>query len=105
MSDLRRRETMKISIDSDLEDLIPGFLENRQQDIQKLQAAMAAGDFETIRTLGHRMRGDGGGYGFHMISEIGQAIETAAQDKDTAEIVTRIDALTAYLERIEVVYE
>jgi len=106
MSDISRRlEKMKIPIDSDLQDLIPGFLENRQQDIQKLQAAMAAGDFDTIRTLGHRMRGDGGGYGFHMISEIGQAIEAAAQGKDRAEIATRVDALIDYLERIEVVYE
>ena len=100
-----RPDTLRISIDADLRDLIPGFLQNRRQDVCKLREAAAVGDFETIRTLGHRMRGDGGGYGFQMISEIGHALERAAIEKDTEDITIRVDELTLYLERIEVVYE
>jgi HPt (histidine-containing phosphotransfer) domain-containing protein len=105
MVERSRPDTLRISIDPDLQDLIPGFLQNRRQDIRKLQGAVAAGDFETIRTLGHRMRGDGGGYGFHMISEIGQALEKAAIEKNTEDITSRIEELIQYLECIEVVYE
>lgn len=94
-----------ISVDAGLRDLIPGFLNNRRHDIEQLRGAMAIEDFRTIRTLGHRMRGDGGGYGFHMISEIGQALEQAAQDKNATEIGRKITALIDYLDRIEVVYE
>lgn len=96
---------LRISIDPDLRDLIPGFLQNRRQDIQTLQEALTIGNFDTIRTLGHRMRGDGGGYGFHMISEIGHALEKAALEKNSDEITARVQELGTYLDRIEVVYE
>jgi hypothetical protein len=96
---------LRISVDPDLRDLIPGFLQNRRRDIEDLEKAVALGNFDTIRTLGHRMRGDGGGYGFHMISEIGQALEEAALEKNRHEIMARVQELTTYLGRIEVVYE
>lgn len=96
---------LRISIDPDLRDLIPGFLDNRRHDIEILREALAIGNFDTIRTLGHRMRGDGGGYGFHMISEIGRALEKAAGEKNSDEITERVHELTSYLGRIEVVYE
>jgi HPt (histidine-containing phosphotransfer) domain-containing protein len=100
-----QRGPLRISIDPDLRDLIPGFLQNRRQDIQTVQEALAIGNFDTIRTLGHRMRGDGGGYGFHMISEIGHALEKAALEKNSHEITARVQELSTYLDRIEVVYE
>lgn len=96
---------LRISVDPDLRDLIPGFLQNRRRDIEDLEEAVALRNFDTIRTLGHRMRGDGGGYGFHMISEIGQALEEAALKKNRPEIMARVQELTTYLGRIEVVYE
>jgi HPt (histidine-containing phosphotransfer) domain-containing protein len=105
MAPHHRPEALRVSIDPDLQELIPGFLQNRQHDIQQLQRAVAGGDFETIRTLGHRMRGDGGGYGFHPISEIGEALEKAAIEKNLAGIAVHIEELTQYLGRIEVVYE
>lgn len=98
-------DPLRISVDPDLRDLIPGFLQNRRRDIEDLEEAVALRNFDTIRTLGHRMRGDGGGYGFHMISEIGQALEEAALKKNRPEIMARVQELTTYLGRIEVVYE
>jgi HPt (histidine-containing phosphotransfer) domain-containing protein len=96
---------LRISIDPDIRDLIPGFLQNRNHDVQALQEAVAIGNFDRIRTLGHRMRGDGGGYGFHLISEIGHALENAAREKNSHEIIARVQELSTYLGRIEVVYE
>ena len=60
MAQANRPETVRISVDPDLRDFIPGFLHNRRRDIQTLLDAIAVGDFETIGTLGHRMRGDAG---------------------------------------------
>lgn len=98
-------DMVRVSIDPDLKDLIPGFLQNRRHDVQMLQEAVAIGHFDTIRTLGHRMRGDGGGYGFHPISDIGHALEKAAIERNTADITACIQELFTYLGRIEVVYE
>ena len=47
---------------------IPTYLENRQKDIQSIQAALAQGDYATIMRLGHGMKGSGGSYGFHHIT-------------------------------------
>lgn len=53
-----------VSIDSDLEEIVPLFLENRRRDVVTLRTAVAEDDLKTVRLLGHRMKGDGGGYGF-----------------------------------------
>jgi len=99
------KEPIRVAIDSDLKELIPGFLENRRNDVRRLHGALASLDFETMRTLGHRMRGDGGGYGFDGISSIGHAIERAATDRNIEDVTTAVEELTRYLDRLEVVYE
>ncbi len=94
-----------IKIDKDLEDLIPRYLENRRRDIELIQEAMGKSDFETIRVLGHSMKGSGGGYGFDAITEIGKLIEESTKKMDTEEISRQIEALSEYLDNINIVYE
>jgi len=94
-----------VLIDFELEDLIPGFLNNRRQDVFKLEAALADGDYDTIRIIGHSMKGAGGGYGFDTITDIGQALEAAAIEKNAQTLKDQIRILTHYLEHLEVRYE
>ena len=94
-----------VLIDPELEDLIPGFLNNRRQDVIKMQAALADGDYDTIRLLGHSMKGAGGGYGFDTITDIGQALEIAAIENNAQTIKDQIRILSHYLEHVEVRYE
>jgi HPt (histidine-containing phosphotransfer) domain-containing protein len=94
-----------VKVDSDLEDIIPGFLQHRQSDIEAILDALDKGDYETIRILGHNMKGAGGGYGFEVITDIGSAIEEAAKINDAAEIKRSSNELSRYLERIEIVFE
>ena len=93
-----------IHADIDLEDLIPGFLENRRKDIIEIESLLVSGDYETIQRLGHSMKGSGGGYGFDKITDIGMHIEQAAKAKNTPEICTQMETLSEYLDRVEVVY-
>lgn len=97
-------ERIMVKIDPDLAELIPGYLENRTQDILHILEALERADFETIRTLGHGMKGSGGGYGFAAITEIGKAIETAAKEGNAGAIREGVESLRSYLERVEVVY-
>jgi HPt (histidine-containing phosphotransfer) domain-containing protein len=97
-------EKIVVRLDPDLEPLVPRFLENRRKDFTAIQAALQREDFEEIRLLGHRMRGDGGGYGFHAISEIGTALERASARRDAREIRRHAGALLDFIERVEVVY-
>ena len=93
-----------VRIDRDLEDIVPIFLANRQKDVQTLRRALADADFSTIQMLGHRMKGDGGGYGFPQISEIGTAMELAAERHDSPASEQHIVQLEEFLARVQVVY-
>ena len=93
-----------VEVDADLEDLIPGFLERRQQDIRSLREALAKDDFEQIRQLVHTLKGVGGGYGFDAITSISQQIQLAAENGRSEEIEAELVILANYLERVEVVY-
>ena len=92
-------------VDSDLKELIPGFIENRWQDTHVIVACVELKDYETIRGLGHDMKGSGGGYGFDTITDIGRSLEQAAKDENPTEILKLAKGLITYLEVVEIVYE
>lgn len=104
-SALKQEEKITVHVDPEIVDLIPGFLENRRKDIKAMDEALRQGDFETIRMLGHSMKGAGGSYGFDAVTDIGKALEEAA-NKNNAEVIQRsVGELAAYLDRVEVIYE
>ena len=98
-------ETITVKVDKDLEDLIPGFMRRRHEDVQLLQASLTAGDLEKIRATGHSMKGTGGGYGFDELSQIGAGLEQAAAAKDADEIGRLIGRLERYLEAVKIEFE
>jgi HPt (histidine-containing phosphotransfer) domain-containing protein len=91
-------------IDQGLEEIVPGFLENRRRDVQTLEAALQENNLAQIQLIGHRMRGDGGGYGFDAISTMGAALEQAAAREDRDAIRRHIAELIDFLDRVIVVY-
>jgi len=97
------RNKIIVHVDADIEELIPGFLQNRHRDVKTIIYALEYGDYETIKLLGHSMRGSGNGYGFQEITKIGKSIEMAAKDRNSEEIKKWIGELSSYLERVEVV--
>ena len=98
-------EKIRIRIDSDLQDLIPGYLENRGKDLLVYQQALEKDNFDAIALLGHSMKGSGGGYGFNDLSTIGRAIEKAAKNRDKESVRQSIIDLTDFLKKLEVVYD
>jgi CheY-like chemotaxis protein len=103
-ADGRRGARVVAHVDAELEDLMPAFLENRRRDVIRFREALAEGDYESIRILGHTLKGGGGGYGLDTITRIGRAIENAARERKTENIKKHIDELSHYLEHVEVVY-
>lgn len=98
-------EKIIVNIDPDLEELIPGFLENRIKDIEILKNAAGQGDLAALKSVGHSLKGVGGGYGFAKITELGAGIEASAKINDMERINQLISDLTDYLQRIEVKYQ
>ena len=57
-------EPIIVTVAKDLEDLVPTFMKNRAKELDTLRTALAGGDFEQLRQIGHRMKGVGNSYGF-----------------------------------------
>lgn len=94
-----------VRADPEIADLIPDFLEMRQEDVKAIFKALEKNDFKTISILGHSMKGSGGGYGFNRISAIGDFLEAAADKKDPEQCANVANLLSDYLANVEVVYE
>ncbi len=103
-SDTAAPQRITVTIDRDLEEIVPTFLANRTRDLETLRTSVSVQDYETIRVLGHRLKGDGGGYGFPALSEMGGAMELAAGRHDQPAIERIIAQLQDYLARVTVVY-
>ena len=86
-----------------LADVIPGFLQNRRQDVIAIMDALDRGDFETVESLGHGMKGAGGSWGFQAITDIGAALEHAAESADTDASRKWVGELSRFLDRVEIV--
>ncbi len=94
-----------VFIDPDLQDLIPGFLENRSRDIGKLQTALEQSDLDTLKSIGHNLKGVGGGYGFQEISQLGAEIESSAKNGSIENISVFIIKFKDYLNNLEVKFQ
>ena len=85
-------------IDEELARRRPLFLDHRREDLTRLQDAIERGDSEYVRTLGHRIKGLAGSYGFPDIGLAGAQLELAANDRDFAamrRIVVQLAGLLA----------
>lgn len=98
-------DALNVKVSKDIEDLIPVFLANRKKEVETLRAALAAGDFEQLRQVGHRMRGVGHSYGFDRVSTLGKEIEDGARNNDKAALEALIAAYGHYLSNLRVSYE
>lgn len=90
-----------IRIDAEIWDLVPEYLERRRGDLRALRTALGADDLQTLRVLGHKMRGSGASYGFARISELGRSLEQAACEGDLDGARAQVDALASHLAAIE----
>lgn len=94
-----------VRVASELQPLIPRFLANRRTEIASLERAVERRDAETLRRIGHCLKGVGGGYGFDEITRIGAQIEGYAKEGNGEAARPLIDALKRYLENVEVRFE
>lgn len=77
----------------DFPQLIPGYLQRREQDIVELRKLARETQFEAIAFLAHKLKGNGAAYGFPAISRIGTDLETAARSQDLRRVEFLIEQL------------
>ncbi|MHB1193640.1 MAG: Hpt domain-containing protein [Longimicrobiales bacterium] len=96
------RDPIPIGVDEEIIDLLPTFIANRWKDIEIAGKALQDEDFEALRCMGHTMKGSGGGYGLAEVARLGQEIEAAAKEGDSARISHLLETLQDFLERVQV---
>ena len=94
-----------VSVDKDLEEIMPGFLQNRQKDLFELDEALGKNDIESIKVIGHKLAGNAGGYGLPDLGKLGAQLEEACIQQDVDTIKNLIQSIKEYLEKLEIVYE
>jgi PAS domain S-box-containing protein len=97
-----RLDAIHVRTDPMYADLIPGFLQNRRRDAISMVEALDWGDFATVESIGHSMRGAGSSYGFPAITDIGAALEIAAASADAIASRKLVDELSGYLDGVEI---
>ena len=91
-----------VRIDADFKEIIPEFLNNRRQDIATIETCLDEKDYETIRVIGHSMKGSGASYGFRQITEIGKAIEDGAKKISDQIIEQNTQELSEFMDNLHV---
>lgn len=100
-----REERIIVHVDANLEALLPGFLKDWQEEVRAMRQALEKNNYETIRKIGHDMKGIGGSCGLDEITDMGSGLADGAKAMDQESIRKNLDTLSGYLERVEFVYE
>jgi HPt (histidine-containing phosphotransfer) domain-containing protein len=92
-------------LEKDLEQLVKRFLHRKESEMQRLREALTMADFETIRALGHDLKGAGEGFGFPELSILGAKFELAAKARDAELLTVHIATMERYLKRLQVHFD
>jgi HPt (histidine-containing phosphotransfer) domain-containing protein len=98
-----RRDPILLRVKSKSADRIPAYLQNCRQNAIVMLDALGRVDFETVTILGHQMRGSGAMFGFQAITNIGAALQQAAESADTDASRKWVDELSNYLDGVETI--
>lgn len=90
-----------VMVDPDIQDLVPRFLENQRDNVELVRELLAKRDFDSVRRIGHNMKGTGKGYGFEVLSAHGAALEHAASRSQGEDVERIASELADYLSQVE----
>jgi len=90
-----------VTVDPDIQDLVGHFLENQQTNAALVLELADQRDFESVRRIGHNMKGTGKGYGFEIISSHGASLEQAASRSQADDVKRVAKELADYLAQVK----
>ncbi len=96
---------IEVTISARLKEIMPIYLQRRRADLKSLRTAADAMDYSSIQTIGHMMKGSGAGYGLQRVSELGAAIEAAADAHEAGAVKSATSALEEYLDALQIRWE
>lgn len=94
-----------VEVDEGLSDLIPGFLTHKRADVATILEAITRDDYAEIARIAHRIKGEGGSYGFDTMTELARSLEVAASTRDDSAATTLARQLLNYIDHVEIVFQ
>jgi hypothetical protein len=95
------RDKIQLQVEPRLKELVPGFLQQRRRDLERLREALRAGDLAAIRDVGQSIRCFSRVYGLDELTRLGEEIHRAAEECSTLRILHLQGRLAEYLSRVE----
>jgi len=91
-----------VKVDKDLEALVQRFLARKRDDLQRAREALAGGEFDTIRRIGHDLKGAGEAFGFPELSNFGAALQSAAVAHNEGVLIEQLEAMEQFMARLRI---
>ncbi len=94
-------------VERDMEEIVPFFMEDSQEEIAGLTAALESRDYESLKSFGHKIKGSSVtcSEGFREMSDIGLAIETAARAFEPMEKLKElVNRYIDYVNNVQIEY-
>lgn len=92
-----------VEVDTELYELVPLFLDTMQTNIAEMREAVVDKNYDIICRHGHSQKGLGSTYGFDYLGHLGFKIESAGLQKNDGEILSLLDEMGEYMEKVQVV--
>jgi len=102
---IRKYAVIEVHVPARLNVILPTYLERQRAGVRTLLDALESGNYETVQTMGHKMKGSGSGYRLDRITEIGAVIEDAADKRDLTRLRELARSLEDFLARVAIVYD
>ena len=97
-------DKIRIEIDEELQEIAIPYFEKRKAEVATLKDALSKKDFATLQSIGHKLKGNSGGYGFDRLGELGAELEIAAKAKEDGKIAPLLVDVENYLSSVEIVF-
>lgn len=95
-------EPIIVRVSDDLAPVVPEYLELTRRGLAAALDALAVEDFNVARTFGHNLKGSGSSFGMVELTRIGARIETAARQRLREDVRRDLEAVSAYLSRVQI---
>ena len=83
-------------------DVVQDFVDGLDKRVADMAAALADGDFQTLKHLAHQLKGSGGGYGYPALTELAADLERQALSEALPDCRRALDELNVMVSRVVV---
>ncbi len=86
--------------DATFADIVMQFVDSLSDRLNKMEDAVRAADFETLRVAAHQLKGSGGGYGYPILTERAADLERKAKQKTIDDCAASLSELREICARV-----